>query len=60
MSELQKLENNFDRVSKEARALDERLHALYEDMGHILGRYYEISDIDDDMVSERMGNKRKI
>jgi hypothetical protein len=59
MSELQKLESNFDKVSKEAKALDERLHALYEDMGHILNRYYEISDIDPNVVKERLGNKTK-
>jgi hypothetical protein len=57
MGELQKLESNFDKVAKEAKALDERLHALYEDMGHILNRYYEISDIDQNVVKERLGMK---
>ncbi len=59
MSELQKLESNFDKVAKEAKALDERLHALYEDMGHILNRYYEISDVDPTVVKERLGQKIK-
>ena len=57
MSELEKLDKNFDKVAAEARALDERLHALYEDMGHILSRYYEIADIDADTMKERLGLK---
>jgi hypothetical protein len=57
MSELEKLDKAFDKVATEARSLDERLHALYEDMGHILGRYYEISDLDPDTMKERLGLK---
>ena len=57
MSELDKLDKSFDKVAAEARALDERLHSLYEDMGHILGRYYEISDIDPDTMKQRLGEK---
>jgi hypothetical protein len=44
-------------VVSEAKALDQRLHALYEDMGHILGRYYEISDIDPATMKQRLGIK---
>jgi hypothetical protein len=58
MSELEKLDKSFDKVAAEARALDERLHSLYEDMGHILGRYYEISDIDPDTMKQRLGEKK--
>ena len=58
MSELDKLDKSFDKVASEARALDERLHSLYEDMGHILGRYYEISDIDPDTMKQRLGEKK--
>jgi len=57
MSELDKMDKAFDKVAAEARALDERLHALYEDMGNILGRYYEISDIDPQTMKERLGIK---
>jgi hypothetical protein len=39
--------------------MDERLHSLYEDMGHILNRYYEIADIATDTMHERLGNKKK-
>jgi hypothetical protein len=56
MNELEKLDKSFDKVASEARALDERLHALYEDMGNILGRYYEIADLDPNVMKERLGN----
>jgi hypothetical protein len=59
MSELEKLDKAFDKVASEARSLDERLHALYEDMGNILGRYYEISDLDPNTMKERLGLKGK-
>ena len=58
MSELDKMDKAFDKVAAEARALDERLHALYEDMGHILSRYYEIADIDADTMKERLGIRK--
>ena len=57
MNELEKLDKSFDKVAAEARALDERLHSLYEDMGHILGRYYEISEIDPESMKQRLGEK---
>ena len=57
MNELEKMDKAFDKVATEARALDERLHSLYEDMGHILGRYYEISDMDVDTMKQRLGKK---
>lgn len=55
MQELDKLDKSFDKVAVEARALDQRLHALYEDMGNILGRYYEISDLDPAVMKKRLG-----
>ena len=58
MSELEKLDKSFDKVASEARSLDERLHALYEDMGNILGRYYEIADLDPNVMKERLGIKK--
>ncbi len=59
MSELDKLGKQFEKFSVEAKAMDERLHALYEDMGHILNRYYEISDIPTDVMRERLAMKKK-
>jgi len=58
MSELEKMDKAFDKVAQEARALDERLHSLYEDMGHILGRYYEISEMDVETMKQRLGEKK--
>jgi hypothetical protein len=60
MKELDRLDASFDKVAKEARALDQRLHALYEDMGNILGRYYEISDLDPAVMRERLGLNQKV
>ena len=38
----------FQKTAKEAHAVNQRLTALYEDIGHILNRYYEISEINED------------
>jgi hypothetical protein len=51
------MDKAFEKVATEARQLDERLHSLYEDMGNILNRYYEISDLDGEIVKERLGKK---
>ena len=44
MKELTGLSNQFKKVATEAQGLQERMGGLYEDMGHILGRYYEIHE----------------
>ena len=44
MKELTGLSKQFSKVAVEANALQERMSGLYEDMGHILGRYYEINE----------------
>ena len=44
MKELTSLSNQFKKVATEAQSLQERMSGLYEDMGHILGRYYEIHE----------------
>ena len=44
MKELTNLSNQFGKVASEANSLQERMSGLYEDMGHILGRYYEIGE----------------
>jgi hypothetical protein len=59
MQELEKLGISFDKVATEAKAMDQRLHSLYEDMGHILNRYYEIADIPSDVMKERLAIKKK-
>ena len=60
MTELDKMDKSFQKFAVEARAMDERLHSLYEDMGHILSRYYEIADIQPDVMKERLGMKTAI
>jgi hypothetical protein len=57
MQELDKMGKSFDKFAMEAKAMDERLHSLYEDMGHILNRYYEIADISTDTMKERLAMK---
>ena len=44
MKELTGLSKQFGKVAMEANSLQERMSGLYEDMGHILGRYYEINE----------------
>ena len=55
MSELDKLGKQFDKVALEAKALDQRMGGLYEDMGHILSRYYKMGDITEEQMKERLG-----
>ena len=44
MKELVGLSKQFGKVAGEAHSLQERLSGLYEDMGNILSRYYEIHE----------------
>ena len=44
MKELKGLSGQFSKVAMEANSLQERMSGLYEDMGHILGRDYEIGE----------------
>tara|TARA_Y100000996_G_scaffold319167_1_gene255261 strand:- start:125 stop:484 length:360 start_codon:yes stop_codon:yes gene_type:complete len=34
----------FQKTAKEAQSINQRLTALYEDIGHVLNRYYEIDE----------------
>ena len=56
MKELVGLSNQFGKVAGEAHSLQERMSGLYEDMGNILSRYYEIHEpgheADDDKEEE--------
>ena len=55
MSELKKLQTGFEKEAVEAKSQQERLEALYEDMGHVLGRYFEIADLSEDVMKQRLG-----
>ena len=53
MKELKKLGGNFGKIATEAQDLQERMAVLYEDMGHILGRYYTIGEDKNSKVKEQ-------
>ena len=55
MNELKKLQSAFEKESLEAKAQEQRLESLYEDMGHVLGRYFEIADVSEDVMKSRLG-----
>ena len=55
MKELTTLSKSFKKVATEAQSLQERLSGLYEDMRHIVGRYYEVDDEDHEPGHEEEG-----
>jgi hypothetical protein len=62
MTELKKLQTGFEKEAVEAQSQQQRLEALYEDMGHVLGRYFEIADLSEEVMKQRLGigeNKTK-
>ena len=52
MKELKGLTGQFKKTAVEANATNQRLSALYEDMGNILNRYYEIDEAMDPVGDE--------
>jgi len=63
MKELTNFSKQFGKISSEAQAVRERLATLYEDMGNILNRYYDIPEVEthdaDGVVSEKDGEYEK-
>ena len=55
MGELKKLQSQFQKEAAEAKAQEQRLEALYEDMGHVISRYFEIADVSEEVMKERLG-----
>ena len=47
MNELKKQATQFNKIATEAQALQDRMSALYEDMGNILNRYFEIKELNE-------------
>ena len=45
MNEVKKDAQLFEKTAKEMGALQQRLEALYEDIAHKIGRYYEVGDL---------------
>jgi hypothetical protein len=56
MKELTTLSKSFNKIASEAQGLQERMSALYEDMGHVIGRYYEIDDEEHEPGHEAEGD----
>ena len=56
MQSLKKRVAEFKKAATEAHQLNQRMTGLYEDMGHILNRYYDITedagDMDNDGINE--------
>lgn len=48
MKELTNLSKQFGKIAKESNSLQQRMGGLYEDMGHVLGRYFEIDGSDEE------------
>jgi len=63
MKELTNFSKQFGKISNEAQAVRERLATLYEDMGNILNRYYDIPEVEkhdsEGVVSEKDGEYEK-
>jgi hypothetical protein len=55
MKELTGLSKQFGKIANEANSLQQRMGALYEDMGNILGRYYQVGEV----VKEESGGKEE-
>ena len=47
MNDLKKQAAGFAKISTEAQALQDRMAALYEDMGGILNRYFDIKELNE-------------
>jgi len=43
MKELKKINDEFQKTARDAKSVQERMVSLYEDMGHIIGRYFSIN-----------------
>ena len=55
MKELTGLSGQFSKIANEAKSLQQRMGALFEDMGNILGRYYEVGE----GIKEEEGGKEE-
>ena len=54
MKELKSYSEQFTKVAGEAHGLQQRMEGLYEDMGRVLSRYYEIAcEEEQDEMSEK-------
>ena len=49
----------FQKTAKEAQSLNQRLTGLYEDIGHVLNRYYDIDEVVNEVDKGDMDNDGK-
>ena len=52
MKELKSYSDQFNKVAQEANTLQQRMEGLYEDMGKVLNRYYDIHEALDPVGKE--------
>lgn len=52
MKDLKSHAGQFNKIATEAKALQDRMSALYEDMGNILNRYFEIKELNESKLNE--------
>lgn len=45
VKELKRCSGEFAKLAREGSIVEQRMEALYEDMGHVLNRYFEIKDV---------------
>lgn len=57
MGDLGKLSAQFEKSAKEAKELQQRMNSLYEDMGHVLSRYFDMQEITDEEADYRLGKR---
>ena len=57
MKSLNTMVQEFKKTAKEYHTLSERLTSLYEDMGGVLNRYYEINE-DTDFIDDKEANTK--
>lgn len=48
--EMKKRCEEFNKIAQEGKSYQQRLAAVYEDMGHLLGRYFKINDAADETL----------
>ena len=59
MKELKGLQEKFEKEALESKRQEERLEALYEDMAHVLGRYFELAEVSKPDMHKRLGITEK-
>ena len=59
MKELKGLQEKFEKEALESKRQEERLEALYEDMAHVLGRYFELAEVSKPDMNKRLGITEK-